>query len=135
MENTPVLIGETFSLFVKACETQCEAACCGLHAFDFGPINIAKWLTEHWDGRVASLDDQLSRLDPDLSTLERKYGEVGAVRPGILSEDLNDTLTGAEVTSLVAEIRANAQVALEMVALAEGRRVARTSSSRAAPRG
>lgn len=87
---------------IKHCETLCEAACCGLDAFDFSPIHIASFLIRY-TGRIESGDvdkvlSQLQKLDTEAERLEREGGTISI-------EAMNQIFNGPMLSTLSTTIR------------------------------
>jgi Family of unknown function (DUF6331) len=108
------------SLLVKRCETLCVAACCGIEAYDFSPIHIASFVIGSSgapeEQQVAALRDQLRDIHDIAHTLIAR-GASEAV------DDLNHNFTGAELLDWHKSISANLDIALELIAVTEARRV------------
>lgn len=102
---------------VKHCETLCEAACCGVDAFEFSPIHIASFLIRY-TGQIESeeLDkvlSQLQNLDLEAERLTKDGGMTSI-------EVMNQIFTGPALFTLSAMIRDSLIKAVQLVADVKG---------------
>ncbi len=108
------------SLLVSRCETFCVVACCGIEAYDFSPIHIASFVIGSSgvpeEQQIAALRDQLRDIH-DVAHRLIARGTREAV------DDLNHNFEGAALLAWHDTISANLDIALELVAVAEARRV------------
>jgi hypothetical protein len=116
------------SNLVNRCQTICVSECCGIDAYDFSPIHIASYLLM-WEGRPNSTE--ITRIRNQLEALKANYGTSGAIAPGVTFEDLNQIFSANEIDSLVDEILANLDVALQLIAESETKRFHRRTDSSA----
>lgn len=98
---------------IKNCETLCDAACCGISAFDLSPIHIASFLIRY-TGTIESEEVdkvllQLKILDHEAERLTRGGGSTSI-------EMMNQIFNGPELFALSATIRDSLTKALQLVA-------------------
>ena len=107
------------SNLITRCQTICVAECCGVDAYDFSPVQIASYLTM-WRG--APDPEEIARLQEQVAMLRANYGIGGKSDSGITIDEMNQSFTAEEIDALTAEIVANLEVALDLVAASESRR-------------
>ena len=107
------------------CMTMCEAACCGIDAYDIHPIHVASYLLMY---RGAPDTKEVERIREQLDSLKANYGSAGASGHGATFEDMNQGFSGVELDGFVDSVRSALDDALSL--LADPRfRVSRTERS------
>ena len=113
MEDHQIALDYPLLGLIKHCETLCEAACCGVDAFDFSPIHIASSLIRY-TGKIESEEvdkvlSQLQNLDMEAERLTRDGGTISI-------EGMNQIFTGPALFTLSATIRDSLTKAVQLVA-------------------
>ncbi|RWR09174.1 DUF6331 family protein [Paenirhodobacter populi] len=113
MEDHQIALDYPLLGLIKHCETLCEAACCGVDAFDFSPIHIASSLIRY-TGKIESEEvdkvlSQLRNLDVEAERLTRDGGTTSI-------EVMNQVFNGPALFALSATIRDSLTKAVQLVA-------------------
>lgn len=89
---------------VRRCETVCEAACCGLEAFDFHPIHAASAILVSGD---RDQNETLALAEQELQEFESESLQLPLDEFGCLGwcERLNTSFTPDELRNWVAQMR------------------------------
>ncbi|RYG69650.1 hypothetical protein EON80_09430 [bacterium] len=110
---------DPLSNLVYRCQTMCDPLCCGIDAYDFSPIQIASALTM-WEGLPN--EKEVEGVRSQLAEIEKR-----ANAGGLTIEEMNQIFTAEQAHELVAEIRANMEIALDLIRQSESLRIRRTS--------
>jgi Family of unknown function (DUF6331) len=123
-----VALPPRLSGLVRSCETNCVAACCGIDAFDFSPLNCASFISsgsgaisaeelETWHG-------ELDRLAQQAAGSELQNDGVGPVGDAALCwiDALCHEFTRDTFAAWIAELRHNIAMAPQVLALSEALR-------------
>ncbi|MBL8854524.1 MAG: hypothetical protein JNK57_11205 [Planctomycetaceae bacterium] len=113
-----ITLGIELNRIVRRCETVCDAACCGLEAFDFHPIHMASALLGFADRDPAEVVDSVERNLRDLELLAQnqaldEFGDLG------WSEQLNTTFTRETLSQWIFTIRNCLMTASQLLAFSE----------------
>jgi hypothetical protein len=112
---------------VRSCETNCVAACCGIDAFDFSPLNCASFISSG-GGAISAEEVEKWHLELDGlalqaagSDLQDGVGSVGDTAlcwiDAICHEFTRDTFA-----AWIAELRHSIAMAPQVLALSEALR-------------
>ena len=98
---------------IEVCKTQCDPECCGIHAFDFLPINIAYYFSRY----VTKFNKNEAQIViSQLEQLRSTYGKNSLFSDDkILIEQVNHFFTKDDVELLVAEILENIEISEALV--------------------
>lgn len=113
MEDHQTVLDYPLLGLINHCETLCEAACCGVDAFDFSPIHIASFLIK-FTGQIESEDvnkilSQLQNLDLEAERLTSDGGTT-------CIEAMNQILSGPALFTLSTTIKGSLARAVLLVA-------------------
>ena len=111
---------------ISRCQTICVAECCGIDAYDFSPVHVASYLLM-WEGKPN--EQNLTKLRAQLEALKANYGSKGASSIGVTIDEMNQGFTGVEIDSLVDELTANLDIALQICDHADKTRFRKTEQS------
>lgn len=111
-------LGNSLHRVVRRCETVCEAACCGLDAFDFHPAHVASAVLTFSDRGPSQV---MESVEHDLEDLERmvenesldEFGELG------WCDVLNTSFTPETLSQWISTIRICLLSARQLLALSE----------------
>lgn len=98
---------------IHRCETICEAACCGIGAYDFSPIHIASYLIL-WVGKVDQ--SAVAKVREQVLSLRDNFGANGLLACGVTIDQMNQKMTGAEVDAFASMLLSRVDAALELIA-------------------
>lgn len=101
---------------IARCQTICTADCCGVHAYDFSPVQIASYLTMYRGQPDAS---EIRTLRGQISALKANYGLEGASDRGATCEEMNQRFTAEQIERLTDELLASLDVALSLIEKSE----------------
>ena len=97
----------------------CVAACCGIDAYDFSPIQIASYITM-WCGTPE--EKEINTIRSQIAAIKANYGSEGGSGSGVTIEEMNQGFTAAEIDIFTDEISANLEIALKLVIESEALR-------------
>ena len=112
-------IDPPLSNLIARCQTICEAACCGIDAYDFSPVQIASYLTM-WRG--APDEKEIKTIRSQITDIKSNYGSAGASGSGVTIEEMNQIFTATEVDVFSDEISANLEIAMKLIMESEALR-------------
>ena len=100
---TEIQLPPRLSALCRECETVCEAACCGIGAFNFSPFSLIHHLSRVDAGVQA---ESVAALRADLDAFAASIHAAGPAPGRLTITELNAALTPDQAQALAAEIAA-----------------------------